>query len=222
MLYEEDKIGLINREHAKYLGDYFKTFINPVNLLYFHSFEQNPDYCNSTRSILDELNDISPQVNVRIFDFDGEKERVDQYRIMKPPAIVIQSNTDRGLRYYGIPSGYEFSTLIHSITMVGKGRVEISPELREWSSAIKEKVEIFVFVTPSCPHCPRAASMAHKFAILNDHIESAIIETNSFPELTKSYNVMAVPKTVMNKSHAFEGTLHEERFAEEIIKSISL
>jgi glutaredoxin-like protein len=155
-------------------------------------------------------------------DFDSEKEQVDQYRIIEPPAIAIQSKTDRGLRYYGIPSGYEFSTLIHSITMVGRNRIDISPELREWSTAVTQKVEIFVFVTSSCPHCPRAASMAHKFAILNDHIEGAIIEANSFPELTRSYNVMAVPKTVINKSHAFEGTLHESRFAEEIIKTISL
>jgi glutaredoxin-like protein len=158
---------------------------------------------------------------VHIVDYDTEKEQVDQYRIMKPPAIVIQSKSDRGLRYYGIPGGYEFSTLIHSMAMVGKDGRDILPELQEWSSAVKQKVEILVFVTPSCPHCPRAASMAHKFAILNDHIESAIIEANSFPELTKSYQVMSVPKTVINGSHAFEGTLMEKRFAEEIIKSFS-
>jgi glutaredoxin-like protein len=204
------------------LRDHFKTFTNPVNLLYFHSGKHSPDYCNATRAILDELKPISPHINVQIFDFEKEKERVAQYHILNPPAIVIQSKTDSGLRYYGIPSGYEFSTLIHSMSMVGKDRTDISPELREWSSAIKQRVQIFVFVTPSCPHCPRAASMAHKFAILNENIEGAIIEANSFPELTKSYNVMAVPKTIINKTHAFEGTLPEARFAEEITKSISL
>lgn len=134
---------------------------------------------------------------------------------------MIQSDIDRGLRYYGIPGGYEFSTLIHSMTMVGKGNIEISSELKEWSQGVTRKVEILVFVTSACPHCPRAASMAHKFAILNDHIESTVIEANSFPALTRSYNVMAVPKTIINNCHTFEGTIHEKRFAEEIIKSIS-
>lgn len=204
------------------MRDHFKTFTNPVTLLYFNSSEHNPEYCDATRSILDEIAPISTNVSVRILDFDKEKEHVDRYCIIKPPAIVIQSETDRGLRYYGIPSGYEFSTLIHSMSMVGKNRIDISPEIREWASAVNQKVEIFVFVTPSCPHCPRAASMAHKFAILNEHIQASVIEANSFPELTRSYNVMAVPKTVMNRSHAFEGILPESRFAEEIIKSISL
>lgn len=204
------------------MRDHFTTFTNPVTLLYFHSLDQNPDFCAATKAILDDLGTISPLVNVRVVDFDSEKELVDQYRIMKPPGIVIQTKEDRGLRYYGIPSGYEFSTLIHSITMVAKDRLEISPELQAWSSAVKQKVEIFVFVTPSCPHCPRAASMAHKFAILNEHIEATVIEANSFPDLTRSYHVMTVPKTVINGSHAFEGTLHESRFAEEIIKGISL
>jgi glutaredoxin-like protein len=203
------------------LRDHFKTFSYPVNLIYFHSLRQNPEYCSAAKSILDELNDISPHVNVHVHDFDRDTKVVEQYGIMTPPAIVIQSTADRGLRYYGIPSGYEFSTLIHSMSMVGKGKVDISPELRERSSAVKERVEIFVFVTPSCPHCPRAASMAHKFALLNEHIESTIIEANGFPELSKAFGVMAVPKTVINKNHSFEGTVHEDRFVEEIIRGIS-
>ncbi len=219
---KEDEIALINQENIRYLKDQFSTFTNPVNLIYFHSKKQNAEHCIATKTILDEIDPISSNVNVTTIDFDTETEQVKHYRIMKPPAIAIQSDIDRGLRYYGIPSGYEFSTLVHSLSLLGKEALEVSPELREWSQAVNQKVEILVFVTSACPHCPRAASMAHKFALLNDHIEGTVIEANSFPELTRTYDVMAVPKTIINKARAFEGTVHEQRFAEEISKSISV
>jgi len=152
------------------LKDHFSNFENTVNILYFNSAKKNPDFCLSTKSILYELNSISPKINLKIFDFDKDKNTVHKYNIMMPPATVIQSNTDIGLRYYGIPSGYEFSTLINSITIVGKGTV---------------------------------------------------IEANEFPELSREFNVMAVPKTVINKRHSFEGAFREERFFEELIKEIS-
>lgn len=168
-----------------------------------------------------ELNSISPKINLKIFDFDKDKNTVHKYNIMMPPATVIQSNTDIGLRYYGIPSGYEFSTLINSITIVGRGRIDIPREVREKSTLVKKKVEILVFVTPSCPYCPRAAVIAHKLAYINEHIEGTVIEANEFPELSREFNVMAVPKTVINKRHSFEGAFSEERFFEELIKGIS-
>lgn len=203
------------------MKDHFSNFENTVNILYFNSAKKNPDFCLSTKSILYELNSISPKINLKIFDFDKDKNTVHKYNIMMPPATVIQSNTDIGLRYYGIPSGYEFSTLINSITIVGRGRIDIPREVREKSILVKKKVEILVFVTPSCPHCPRAAAIAHKLAYINEHIEGTVIEANEFPELSREFNVMAVPKTVINKRHSFEGAFSEERFFEELIKGIS-
>lgn len=214
-------MGLINRENAKYLKEHFRSFKNPVNILYFNSEKTNPDFCSSTRLILDELSSISPKINLKIFDFEKEKDEVQKYNIMMPPATVIQSDRDIGLRYYGIPSGYEFSTLINSITMVGRGRIDISEEVRKRSSLLKEKVEIMVFVTPSCPHCPRAAAIVHKLAFINENIKGTVIEANEFPELSKEFKVMTVPKTIINKNHSFEGIYRDERFVEELIKGIS-
>ena len=217
----EEEIGLINGENSKYLKEHFSSFDNSVNILYFNSESTNIDFCLSAKTILYEINELSPNINLQLFNFEKDKDVVQNYNIMAPPAIVIQSDTDIGLRYYGIPSGYEFSTLINSITMVGRGNIEISKVLRERSSLLKEKVEILVFVTPSCPHCPRAATIAYKLACINENIIGTVVEANEFPELSKEFNVISVPKTVINKKHSFEGTFKEDRFFEELIKGIA-
>ncbi len=137
-----------------------------------------------------------------------------------PPAIVIQSETDIGIRYYGIPSGYEFSTLINSLTIVGRGKPDISKEVKEKSSLVNKRIEMMVFVTPSCPHCPRAATVAHKLAYINKNIIGTVIEANEFPKLSREFNVMTVPKTVINNNISFEGTYREETVLEKLIEEM--
>jgi len=169
---------------------------------------------------LSELTDISDKVNLKVIDFEEEKETVKKYNIKFPPATVLQSDSDLGLRYYGIPGGYEFSTIINSIGMIGKNGVELSEETHRKLSLVKKKVEILVFVTPPCPHCPKAAVSAYKFAFANENIETSIIEANEFPDISREFSVMAVPKIVINKGFSFEGAYPDEIFADNLIKGI--
>jgi glutaredoxin-like protein len=215
-----EKIGLINQKDAKYLSEYFNNFKNPVTVLYFNSEKVNPEYCDSTLSILNEITQLSENVKIETHSIDERNPMAAYYDIITAPAIAIQSDTDVGIRYYGIPSGYEFSTLINSITIVGNGNVNLPDFVQENSKLLTKKMEIMVFVTPSCPRCPRAAIMANKLAFTNENITSKVIEANEFPELTKKYSVMAVPKTIINEEHSFEGIYGDEHFMNELIKYV--
>jgi hypothetical protein len=62
--------------------------------------------------------------------------------------------------------------------------------------------------------------LAYQFAIENDHVRSDAIEATEFPEWTARYHVHAVPKTVVNGSFSIDGSLPEEHFLDEILKSI--
>jgi len=86
--------------------------------------------------------------------------------------------------------------------------------------AIDKPVKIKVFVTPSCPYCPRAVIAAHRFAYENDNIVGEMIEAQEFPEISQLYNVYAVPKVVINEAVEFEGALPEKQFLEYIMEAI--
>jgi len=58
-------------------------------------------------------------------------------------------------------------------------------------------VDIKVFVTPSCPHCPRAVALAHRMAVESPHIRATCVEATEFMDLAQKYRVTGVPKTIV-------------------------
>ena len=62
--------------------------------------------------------------------------------------------------------------------------------------------------------------LAYQFAIENDNVRADGIEATEFPDWTAKYQVHAVPKTIVNEGSSIEGSLPEERFLEEILKTI--
>ena len=78
-------------------------------------------------------------------------------------------------------------------------------------------MQIKVFVTLTCPHCPVAATIAHKLAIESDLIKADVVESSEFPDLALKYNVIGVPKVVINEKVDFVGEFSEDLFAEHVL-----
>ena len=105
---------------------------------------------------------------------------------------------------------------------VSKGRTDLSAEARAAVRAIDAPVHIQVFVTPSCPYCPRAARLAHHLAMENPLILADVIEANEFYELSERYGVRSVPKTVINDRVEFVGSLPEGKVLEALKEAVKL
>lgn len=177
-------------------------------------------YCRETRELLTELSAVSGKVELEIISFDQNKDRAAEYGVDKIPATIIldDQGTDFGIKYYGIPSGYEFSSLLEDIIMIGSGQTQLSPNVVEKIKAIDHTIHLQVFVTPTCPYCPRAVLAAHKFAFLNPHIKADMVEATEFPHLSNKYNVKGVPRTVINEDDFIEGAAPEEMLLDKINK----
>jgi glutaredoxin-like protein len=113
----------------------------------------------------------------------------------------------------------EFTALIEDIVMVSQGTTNLSEEVREKIRRIQKPIHIQVFVTPTCPYCPKAVRTAHQFAMENPHIVADMVEATEFAELAERYRVFAVPKVVINDAISFEGALPEHLFALYVLKA---
>ena len=82
---------------------------------------------------------------------------------------------------------------------------------------VKSPVHIQVFVTLTCPHCPVAAAVAHKLAIESDMVKADVINSSDFPDLAMKYNVIGVPKIIINEKVEFVGAFNEDLFAEHVL-----
>jgi len=204
LLKEADRNKLIER---------FSTLDAPVKLIVFtQDFECQ--YCRETREITEELASLSSKISLEIYDFLEDQEIAEGYRVDKIPAIVVLRDgpdaKDYGIRYYGVPAGYEFSSLIEDLTLVSAGDSGLSSRTKEWAAALTENVHLQVFVTPTCPYCPQAVILAHQLAMESDYITADMVEATEFPQLSMKYQVMGVPRTVVNETTHIEGAAPEQ------------
>src|SRR5438309_1506522 len=121
---------------------------NPVKLINFTQ-ELECESCKDTRSMLEEVAALSERIELQVFNFQTDKEERDRYGIDKIPATVIMGEVDYGIRYYGIPAGYEFVSLLETLIMVSKRDSGLEPATRERLAQVQEPLRLEVFVTPT-------------------------------------------------------------------------
>jgi len=211
-------VALLKDEVQNEVKERFKKLTSPVRLVNFTQ-KLECHHCEDTRRLIEEIASFSPEISAKVYDFVINKEKVQQYKIDKIPAIVVEAEKDYGIRFFGIPGGYEFNSLISSIMDVSRGTADISPESKDKIAEINKPIHIQVFVTLTCPYCPAAVQMAHKLALESEYITSDMIESAEFPHLTNKYQVMGVPKVVINEKFGFEGALPESSFIDEVMKA---
>lgn len=210
-------MSLIPEEHKEHLrSELSEKLENPVKIIMFTQ-EVECQFCMQTRQLITELAALNDKIKVEIYDFVANSEKAKGFGVDKVPAIVIMGEKDYGIRFYGIPYGYELQTLLEGIINVSRGRTDISEETKKRLKEIKTPIHIQVFVTLTCPHCPIVARIAHKFALENDLIKADVIDAGEFPNLGLKYGVMGVPKTIINEKIEFIGALPEDLFLEHVL-----
>jgi glutaredoxin-like protein len=141
-------MGIIKDSDKPLIAEKLSSMDAGVTLSYFTQ-DTECDFCRETREVLEELPQLSEKVALQVFDFKMDQEQVEKYKIDKIPATVVGNAKDYGIRFYGIPAGYEFSSLLEAIMMVSKGESSLSQSSKSLLKEIKMPVRIQVFVTPT-------------------------------------------------------------------------
>ncbi len=216
---------LISKKDAEHLKQEFETaLVSPVKLLMFTQTVEC-QFCAETRQIVEEVAELSDKITAEIYNFVTDRAVAELYGIDKIPAIAIvragdDEDRDYGIRFYGIPSGYEFTSIIEDIMDVSRGDSGLMPKTKEAVAEISEPVHFQVFVTPTCPYCPQAVRLAHKLAMESDLIRADMIESIEFPQLANKYSVYGVPRTVINESVHQEGAVPEPMMLAKLLEAV--
>ena len=190
---------------------------SPVTLAVFTRGD-DPDssceMCADTRQLVEELALLSDgMVVAEAYDLERDAAVAATYGIDKVPAIAVLGGAperhDFGIRFFGAPSGYEFGTLVEDIRMASRGASDLSAGAARALANLTTPLRIQVFVTPTCPYCPRAVLLAHKMALASEMVTAEMIDATEFPDLADRYEVYGVPKTVINDTLHIEGAVPE-------------
>ena len=216
---------LLSDDIVQQVQDVFGQLQNPVEILFFGS-KEDCQYCDDTLQLVTELTGISERLGLSVYDADEDAEIARQYKVDKYPGLVIAGRDgdqilDYGIRYAGIPSGHEFSSLIHDLILVSGRDSGLGQETRNFLKSLDSPVLLQVFVTPTCPYCPRAVVLAHQMALESPMVEAEMVEAMEFPDLSNRFGVSGVPQTTINYgSGTVIGAVPEDNLLAEIRRSL--
>jgi len=211
---------LIQQKEREFLSKEFGTkLVNEVRLVVFTQ-DMPCQFCRETVEVCKELSETSPKIKVETYDFVKDQMKAKEFKIDKIPAIAVIGAKDYGVRFYGIPSGYEFTSLVGAITDVSRGESGLSQKSKDALKNLDQMVRIQVFVTPTCPYCPAAVRLAHRLAIESDMIWAEMVEANEFVHLAQKYAVMGVPKVIINEGVEVSGAVPEEVLVAQVLAAV--
>ena len=211
----------LNEENQEFVREILSDMQDDVVLTYFTQ-KLECMYCKETHELLRELVALSDQLTLKSHNYIEDQALADQMGVKQIPAIIIsrKQNSNHRIKFYGIPSGYEFSSLLEDIVDVSKNNPGFDEDFLQEVRKIDKPVHIQVFVTPTCPYCPSAVRTAHRLAIANPNISADMVEATEFPHLAQKYYIRGVPKSVINEKWSLEGAVPERAFLDKIKESI--
>ncbi|HXG36641.1 MAG TPA: thioredoxin family protein [Dehalococcoidia bacterium] len=219
----KDQEILRQKFEAELAGQVKIDFFTQRELSIFVPGRQECQYCKPTQDMLKELAALSDKLSLRTHLIEEEREEARKYGVTRIPAIVLRGKSGRPLIFFGFPAGTEFPSFIESIIDVSTATSLLSAESKKKLAELKSDVRLQVFVTPTCPHCPRMARLAYHLALESEHIRAEVTEIGEFPDLAERYQVRAVPLTIISTDGidkiALPGAVLEQVLIEQVLKA---
>ena len=175
--------------------------------------------CEETRALLEDVASLSDRIAVAVHDVRAGPERAREAGVSRVPTLVLRGAARGVVRYVGIPAGLEFATLLDDLVAVSRGATTLGNDSRTKLATLTGPVHVQVFVTPTCPYCPKVASLAHQTAVESAHVTADVVDISEFPDLAAHYHVHGVPKIVVNDTVELIGAQPEAAFVEALLEA---
>ncbi len=141
-------MSVLNDKNREELRKILGAIENPVKLVMFTQ-AMECEHCQTTREMVEEVADLPGQLTAEVHDFVEDEDLAKDLGIDKIPAIAVMGDKDYGIRFFGIPAGYEFTTLIETILDVGKRSHGLSDDVLAELAKVDQPVHMQVIISPT-------------------------------------------------------------------------
>ena len=143
-------MGLLNERDQAAVRKEFEKLSGSVKLIVFSQSLEAAELCRQNEELIREVAELAPDtITVEALNLAIDRDRAAGYGIERVPATVVEGARDYGIRFLGIPAGYEFSNLIDSIITVSSGTPALTEDTRRALAELTDDVDIKVFSTPT-------------------------------------------------------------------------
>ncbi len=198
--------GFLTPDIRKQLIDIFSGF-SKVATLNVHMASDS--MAKELEGFADEISGVSSNVVMKITKEEGSRSYIE----------ICANDAPCGIRYYSIPGGHEFNSIVIALyNACGKGQA-VSDEIVTKVTNLKKPHKLQVMATLSCTNCPDVVMGTQRLAALSDKLEAEMYDINHFPDIREKYNIMAVPCLIIDETNVYFGKKSIEELTE-IITSI--
>jgi len=141
-------MGVLKEKDREKLTQTFKEIQKDVKIVMFTQEMECP-HCEMTRMMLEEISGLSDRLSLEVHDFVAEADLAKKYGVDKIPAIILLGERDYGIRFYGVPAGYEFAVLIEDIKDAGRRDPGLSKEVMAELAKVDKPVHMQVLISPT-------------------------------------------------------------------------
>ena len=211
-------------EHEELIPDDVKkviseTFLNqmkdPVPIEVFTLAGINDKFNDAAVSLFKSLAGLSDKLKVSFHTIDDAQAQ--KRGVTRSPSVLIAPDKYR-IRYTGAPLGEEGRSLLVAIMMASSGMTVLSEPAVKKLGELRDKRDIQVFVSPTCPYGPQQVLAAISAAVLRPDLVSAdAIEIYENHDLAESLGSLSVPQTYINSIFTGAGLQPEPMFVETLL-----
>ncbi len=208
---------IIPDDVKKVIKDTFlESLKNEVVLEVYTQKGKNDQFNEAASNLVKAIADLSDKLKVS-YHTVGDEQAVKR-NVTRSPSVLIAPDKYR-IRYTGAPLGEEGRSFLMAIMMASTGNgILTEPTTKKISDELREKRDIQVFVSPTCPYCPQQVLAAFSAAIVKpDLISAEAVEIYENQDLAENLGSLTVPQTFMNGTFTGAGLQPEPWFVESLL-----
>ena len=144
---------------AAYLRDQFarlltgpvtlRLFTEPAGGLYVPG-RRTCESCPEAEALMNEVAALSDRIHLEVINVAAQPEVAREWGVNLTPTISVDGGSDAGVRFVGLPDGYEFTSFVETLVSAGSepGHGLQADTLQQLASLTGD-VDIKTFVTPT-------------------------------------------------------------------------
>lgn len=203
--------ALISEELKAQITVLLSKMTQKVNLKAVLDFENEKSI--EMGSFLKSIADCNELLEVEFYE-KGEDSKLDaELHTDFLPVVGLYDEGYRGVCFHGTPGGKEINSFLAGICNLGGAGNPPDKRLLKNISYIKNDLNVKIFVSLACHHCPHVVAACQKIALANAHVQAEMYDANLYPELVTKYNIQRVPMAVVNDDTVIMG----EKSIEELV-----
>lgn len=140
-------VPMLQQKDKEYVRTTLDGIKDEVRLVLFSRDGGECKYCAEAEGLLADIAAAAPKVKVEVLSLAKDAARAKELGIDKVPGIALLGKKDYNLRYFGLPSGYDFIPFVETIRAVGNDDPGISRESAAALAKLTKPVQLTVFVT---------------------------------------------------------------------------